>query len=111
MVPQLTRKLTLEAPVQSPDGMGGFDVTWSPLGTVWASVDVRSGREKGAGGRTIASLAYIFTVRAAPVGAASRPEPEQRFRENNRIYTILAVTEDETNPNYLTCWTEEGSRA
>lgn len=110
-VPILNKKLTLEAPLRTPDGAGGFDVTWQALGTLWASVDVRAGRERRAGERTVSSVAYIFTVRAAAPGAPSRPEPEQRFRDGARIFTILSVTEDEESDRYLTCWTEEGSRA
>ena len=42
----LNRKLTLEDPVKTPDGAGGFSVTWTALGDIFASVQLRSGRER-----------------------------------------------------------------
>jgi len=48
-----------------------------------------------------------ITVRAAPVGHAMRPRPEQRFREGARIFRITAVAEGDLRGRYLTCFVEE----
>jgi len=47
-------------------------------------------------------------VRGAPVGAASRPRPDQRFREGDRVFAILAVSEFDATGRWLECWAEEG---
>lgn len=105
---RLDRSLDLEERVSTPDGAGGFDVTWQRLGTHWAQVVPRSGKERSVGGRVVPSNAYRIFLRAAPVGAPSRPRPEQRFRDGTRVYSILAVAECNNHNQYLECWAEEG---
>ena len=106
-VPRLNRLLTLEALDKVPDGAGGFDEIWMPLGTMWAEVTLRSGRERAEAGVPVSSVSYRITVRAAPVEALSRPVPGQRFREGARVYPITAVGERDADALYLTCFAEE----
>jgi len=56
---------------------------------------------------TLSTVPYRITVRAAPVGAPSRPKPEQRFRDGERVFRIQAVTEDEEAGTYLVCFARE----
>ncbi|RYF44377.1 MAG: head-tail adaptor protein [Comamonadaceae bacterium] len=42
---QLDQRVTLEAPTSEPGGWGQPEVTWTPVATVWASVEPISGRE------------------------------------------------------------------
>ena len=106
--PVLNRLLTLEDPVRSPDGAGGFDVTWTTLGALWAGIKPGTGRERaGRGGATMSRVPVRITVRAAPMGAPSRPRPEQRFRDGDRVYHILAVAEADPGARYLICHAEE----
>ena len=104
---KLSRKLTLERSVRSPDGAGGFGVTWVTLGVLWADVQAGTGGEKYAEFVTLSSVAFRITVRGAPQGAPSRPKPEQRFRDGTRIFRILAVTEADDAAQYLTCFAQE----
>lgn len=104
----LSRKLVLEERANTPDGKGGFAVGWQVLGVLWANVDARSGREALVGARDVSRVRYRIVVRGAPVGAASRPQPDQRFREGDRIFSILAVSEFDANGRWLECWAEEG---
>lgn len=106
--PKLDRRLDLEDRVETPDGSGGFTVSWAKLGTLPAQVSVRSGRERPIGERNVSSVSYRILVRAAPVGAAARPRPDQRFRDGARFYSIVAVAENNTSDLYLECWAEEG---
>ncbi len=46
-------------------------------------------------------------MRAAPIGAPSRPRPDQRFREGARIFRIHSVTERDDQGRYLTCFATE----
>ncbi|QDC09775.1 head-tail adaptor protein [Oceanicola sp. D3] len=105
--PALNRKLVLEAPERMPDGLGGWSQTWAELGQLWAEVKSGSGWEKADEFLTVSSVPYRITVRAAPPGATSRPKPEQRFRDGQRIYRILAVAERDEFGRYLTCYARE----
>ncbi|MBI1416683.1 MAG: head-tail adaptor protein [Limimaricola sp.] len=105
--PRLNRPLVLEAPVRQPDGAGGYGQTWQALGTLWAQVAARTGREVADVTAPVSRVAYRITVRAAPVGAPSRPRPEQRFRDGQRILSILAVAEADTEGRWLICDAEE----
>ena len=105
--PKLTQRLTLEAPARAADGGGGWEVTWTALGTHWAEVKTSSARERMSGGRELSRVTYRVTVRSAPVGSTRRPRPEQRFRQGERIFAIRGVAEADHRGAYLTCWVEE----
>jgi len=107
MRPRLSRELALEAPVRVADGSGGFAESWTELGRLWAEVVARTGRERDGAGLPLAQVAYRITVRAAPVGAPSRPQPRQRFREGARVFRIEAVAERDPEGAYLTCFARE----
>lgn len=105
--PHLNRALTLEAPQRVSDGAGGFTVSWTPLGTLWAEVTARTGRETVQGGAAVSRMAFRIVVRGAPQGSPERPAPEQRFRDGGRLFTIQAVSECDAQGRYLTCFAEE----
>lgn len=106
--PVLNRQLVLEARQNIADGAGGVDPAWAPLGTLWAEVRPRTGGEAVVAGRQTPRQRFRIVVRGAPFGAPSRPRPDQRFREGDRIYPIYAVTEVDGNGLYLFCDCEEG---
>lgn len=104
----LTRRLVLEQRENQPDGSGGFSVAWQELGTIWASVSPQMGREDFVAGQVHARIRYKIVVRSAPFGAPSRPRPDQRFREGDRIFNILAVADAGPDGKYLEVYSEEG---
>jgi len=104
---QLNHKLVLEMPARVPDGAGGFTESWMPLGTLWAQVTARTGREKAGVAGPLSQVAYKIIVRAAPPSSEARPHPNQRFRESTRIYRILSVAEATTDGRYLVCTAQE----
>ena len=101
--PRLNRQLVLEARAQVLDGSGGFSEVWSPLGTHWAEVTARVGSERSESGTPVSQVSYRVVVRAAPVGALSRPAADQRFREGPRVLKIVAVAEADADGRYLAC--------
>lgn len=105
---RLTRRLVLEARTSEPDGAGGYAAVWQPLGTVWANVAARTGREDFVAGQTLPRVKYRILLRGVPQGAASRPRPDQRLREGARIFDILTVTEHDADGRYLEILAEEG---
>jgi head-tail adaptor len=103
----LNRKLVLEAPVRALDGAGGHTETWTALGTLWAAFKPGTGRESATEFVTLSTVPYRIVVRASPEGSPSRPRPEQRFRDGNRLFRILAVSEYDPKAHYLTCRARE----
>lgn len=104
----LNRKLVLEEPQRVSDGAGGFTEVWVALGVLWAEVRAGTGREREAAGLfTVSTVPYRITVRAAPPGAPSRPKPDQRFRDGERLFRIMAVTERDSRGMYLECFARE----
>jgi head-tail adaptor len=104
----LIRKLVLEEPQKVSDGAGGFTEVWIALGVLWADVRAGTGREREAAGlSTVSTVPYRITVRAAPHGAPSRPRPDQRFRDGERLFRIMAVTERDAGGMYLECFVRE----
>jgi head-tail adaptor len=104
----LSRKLVLEERVEAPDGSGGFAVSWAALGTLWAEMAATGGREDFSGARPRARVRWRIVVRAAPVGAPSRPRADQRLRDGARVFDILAVAERDAGGRYLEILAEEG---
>lgn len=105
---RLLRRLVLEDAETSPDGAGGFSVSWIPVGTLWADVTARASREDFVGGAVRPRVRYRILVRGAPVGAASRPRTDQRLREGARVFDILTVAEHDRSGRYLEIIAEEG---
>lgn len=103
----LNRPLVLEGQIGTPDGAGGFDDAWTPLGTIWAELKAASGRETISGSATVARTTYRITVRAAPYSSPSRPRAGQRFRDGERVFSINAVLEVDPEGRFLRCMADE----
>ncbi|MGB3244641.1 MAG: head-tail adaptor protein, partial [Sulfitobacter sp.] len=88
--PNLSHALVLETPQRIIDGAGGFTQGWIGLGTLWAEITARTGRETATGGTPVSRVSYKIVVRGAPWGTPERPKAQQRFRDGNRIFTIEA---------------------
>jgi len=107
MAYRLNRHLQLQTPARVADGAGGFTQSWMPLGQLWAHVITRAGREAAGAASPMSRVSYKIIVRGAPVGAQSRPQPDQRFVEDERVFRILAVAEDDADGRYLVCTAQE----
>lgn len=105
--PRLNRRLVLETPAAVPDGAGGFTQGWAALGTLWAAMAAGAGRAAGGEEVIRPEVGWRITVRAAPVGAPSRPVAGQRLRAGERVFVILAVAECDADARYLTCFARE----
>jgi head-tail adaptor len=105
---RLSRRLVLEEPTRLPDGSGGHATVWRPLGALWADVAARSGREDFVAAQARPRVTYSILVRGVPVGAPSRPRPEQRLREGTRVFDILTVAEADGSGRYLEILAQEG---
>jgi head-tail adaptor len=97
----LNRPLVLEAPDAASDGAGGRVLTWTPLGTLWAEMRPGAGRERLGPIAPEGSMLHRVYTRAAPQGSPQRPRPDLRFRDQARVFTILAVGEADAAGAYL----------
>jgi len=105
--PVLNRKLKLEAPYRTRDVSGGYETSWQVMGSLWARIKSGTGNEAELAGLSISTIPYKITVRGAPVGAPSRPVAGQRLRDGERVFRVLAVTEEDSRACYLTCFARE----
>jgi head-tail adaptor len=103
----LNRKLVLESVAKTADGAGGYWQSWASLGTLWADVDARAGRQSGVAGGGLSVVRYRIIVRGAPVGSTTRPQAGQRFRDGSRTFVIDAVANHDVGGLYLECWARE----
>lgn len=103
------RRLVLEAPQDTPDGAGGMQRGWLVLGELWGQMRARAAGRAAASGdggaAPVTRVRWEITLRAAPPGAVSRPQPGQRFRAGARLFHIRAVVED--GPAWLICHAEQ----
>lgn len=109
MTATMNRRLVLEERAAAPDGAGGMEEIWEERGAHWAALAPASSREIMAGGRPASFVSHKALIRHAPFGAPERPMPDQRFREDERIFAIRAVSEADDRREMLICWLEEGA--
>jgi head-tail adaptor len=105
--PRLSRRLVLEAAVRTPDGAGGFATQWTALGTLWADLAPRAARLSAQPGGQEARQPLRVTVRGAPPGAPSRPQPGQRFRIGDATFAIVSVAPADPQGRFLHCLAHE----
>jgi len=103
----LNRPMALEEAQIAADGAGGHDTTWATLGTLWTELRPGSGREMRGEIATEGRMLFRIFLRAAPPGNPQRPRPGQRFREGERIFHILAVSEADPLGAFLICHARE----
>ncbi|MCX7888564.1 MAG: head-tail adaptor protein [Rhodobacteraceae bacterium] len=111
MTRPLSRRLVLESPQRIHDGGGGSRLSWVALGVLWGEITAHAGSEGPGPGSTQSAVTCRIRVRAGKPGSPSRPRPEQRFREGNRVFTIRAVAEADPRGRYLTCFAVEETRS
>ncbi|SFG18737.1 head-tail adaptor [Palleronia marisminoris] len=102
-----TRALVLETRTKVSDGAGGTIEEWAPLGTLWADMRPRTGGLSDGQEVSLSRTLWRIVTRGAPAGAPSRPVAGQRFREDERIFGILTVTEGDPQAKWLVVQAEE----
>jgi head-tail adaptor len=103
----LSRPMVLEEPHIAPDGAGGYATTWAALGTLWTELRPGSGREVRSEVAPQGQMRFRIFLRAAPQGSPQRPRPDQRFREGERFFHILSVSEADPLGAFLVCHARE----
>lgn len=98
----LKRRLALEAPVETADGLGGRTQAFATVAALWGQVEWLSGDERWRFGRPEQTATHRITLRwRAGVDAG------QRFRDQDRIFAIRAVADPDGARRRLVCLVEE----
>jgi SPP1 family predicted phage head-tail adaptor len=85
---ELNRRLTLEAPLETPDGAGGVTRTYAAIATLWAQVTPVSARAEMSADRIAARVTHRIVIRAPRA-----VDTLSRFREGGRVFRIVAWRE------------------
>jgi len=99
----MRERVTLQAPLRTPDGAGGAVVTWSDVATVWAQVMTRAGGERPAGERMEARRALQVMIRYR-----SGVTADMRLMWQERALDIRSVSDIDGKRHTLLIDCEEG---
>lgn len=100
---QLTARLDLETPVETPDGQGGATVSHTVVSSHWARIEPVSAELAELGHVDRQAVTHRIWIRHAGGISAGR-----RFRKGARIFDILTVHDPDETGRYLVCRVKEG---
>jgi SPP1 family predicted phage head-tail adaptor len=83
---RLNRRLALEAPVETPDGVGGVTRSYQTIATLWASVEPAAARETVEAGALGAAVTHRIRIRFSPDITL-----RHRFRDGARVFRIVSL--------------------
>lgn len=99
---RLRRRLVLEAPVATPDGIGGATQVFETVAAFWAQLEWLSGSETWRQGRSEQLGIWRVTLRWRGDVDAGR-----RLRDGDRIFDIRSVADPDGSRRRLICIVEE----
>lgn len=99
---RLRTRLSLEVPVDQPDGQGGSIAGWQPVETIWAALEPLDARREEVAAAMRQAAAWRVTLRRDDAVRAG-----MRFLWRGRSLLIRTVTDADETGRYLTCSCEE----
>ncbi len=101
---RLKHRITLQHPVLTQDGAGGYTVEWQDIASLWAEFREINGREKFLNGKTESYATYILTIRKRDDITA-----DMRVLYESRVFNIRAIAYPVENArNRMLLTIEEG---
>jgi SPP1 family predicted phage head-tail adaptor len=88
---ELNRRLVLEAPVESADGVGGVTRSYPATMTLWASVEPVSAR-----GAVVADAPGATVTHRIVIRRRAAVTTRHRFIDGSVVYRIVTLREDAT---------------
>jgi SPP1 family predicted phage head-tail adaptor len=82
----LSRRLTLQAPVETADDEGGVTRTYETVATLWGQVLPRGGNAEIAAGSLGATLRYTIVIRAR-----DDVTTRHQFADGAHVYRVIAA--------------------
>jgi SPP1 family predicted phage head-tail adaptor len=102
IIGRLRHRLTLEAPQETADGLGGVTRNWNALAQIWAAIDPLGGGDGVVADKRIAQLTHRVVMRKR--GDVSL---NHRFRLGARSFTIRSIRDAAEDGRFLECLVEE----
>jgi SPP1 family predicted phage head-tail adaptor len=98
----LNQRLTLELPVETPDGAGGVTRSYAAGAKLWASVVPVSGRAGVVADGAGATVTHRIVIRAGP-----EVTTRHRLRKGARVWRIAALREEDSSGRFLVIEAQE----
>lgn len=98
----LRHRLALERPDRLASDDGGVEQNWTEEAELWADLRPIAGSERIEADRVTGQITHEISLRYR-----SGVLPEMRFREDGRVFHILAVIDVEERRRWLKCLCEE----
>lgn len=98
----LRLRLTLEAPIDTPDDAGSMARIYEPLASVWAQVTPSRGEDRFVASRQEEAITHMVRIRWR-----SDVVSQMRFALGSRRLHIHAVYDADARRRFLTCHCEE----
>lgn len=98
----LRQRATIEAPIDEPDGAGGFTRRYAPLARVWARIAPVDGRDQFVEQRQEQAITHLATIRWR-----GDVTSQMRLAFANRKLLIQAIYDADETRRFLTCRCEE----
>jgi SPP1 family predicted phage head-tail adaptor len=99
---ELRHRVTLEAPVDAPDGAGGFTRSFTPIANLWARIAPSGAREDFVEQRAEQAVSYVVTIRWR--GDVTK---DMRFVHRGRRLRIQSAFDPDERRRFLVCQCEE----
>lgn len=99
----LRHRVTIEAPIRTPDGQGGFSKEWQCLETVWAGMEPLGGSETLIGQQITPQTRYRVTIRYR-----TDISPDMRLVWNETTYNIRNIADPDGLKRSLEITAETG---
>ncbi|BAT61226.1 phage head-tail joining protein [Variibacter gotjawalensis] len=99
---QLKTRLTVEKPIETPDGAGGVTRGYAVAATVWAAVNPVSLRFATVAEAPGTTVTHMIVVRA-PLDVGVR----HRLSAGPRVFRVIAVCEQDADGRFLLIRAEE----
>ena len=98
----LRHRVTLEAPIDAPDGAGGFSRSFAPVADLWASMAPGGAREDFVEQRAEQATNYLVAIRWR-----DDVTKDMRFVHRGRKLRIQSVVDPNARRRFLICQCEE----
>ena len=98
----LSARLTLEGPVETPDGQGGAERGFAALATLWAAIEPVAARADEAAGTLPVTVTHRIWLRRRDGLSGG-----MRLRKGARLFTIRAARDPDETGRYTLCDCEE----
>lgn len=102
LIGELRHRVTLEVPVDAPDGAGGFARSFTPIANLWARIAPSGAREDFVEQRAEQAVSYVVTIRWR-----DDVTKDMRFVHRGRKLRIQSAIDPDERRRFLVCQCEE----